>query len=472
MRAIPIEVILSWPAPNYTDPVTRGNALIIVNAIFISLVIIVVTLRLYTRMFIKRWFGSDDICIILALITTVGLTVTVLLANVSYGWNRHVYDIPFNKIEPTLKIAMAAKLLFTVASTFTRLSLLFFYYRLITDAGKDFFKWVLHASVTFVALIGIGFFFLGIFLCNPVSDYWNFAAPADTCIDEGKATLGVGVANCFADALCTVLPIPMISRLQLPPRQRIAVIILFSLGFIVTIAGAVRTYYIYQSLIAHYDVTWYAFPLWIAAAVEIDLGVICASAPVLRPLLSKIPPRISSVSSKITSKFSTSSKTPQQDTEASGTTLQGSHASQSKTSANCPRPRPERLDEYELRQWEDVERGVHHNDGSHSEGSQEAILGSDEGASKRGSWRRRMRNQEAIMSNSDEGRKGDSSKKRTPITDMAGPAVLPSPPPPTTTMTPLELEELQLPFSRVSTKSSDAVGTNNRVSIATIGSAK
>lgn len=33
----------------------------------------------------------------------------------------------------------------------------------------------------------------------------------------------------------------------------------------------------------------FAYPLWIAAAVEIDLGVICASAPVLRPLLSKIP---------------------------------------------------------------------------------------------------------------------------------------------------------------------------------------
>ena len=60
----------------------------------------------------------------------------------------------------------------------------------------------------------------------------------------------------------------------MPFRQRVAVNILFGLGFIVTIAGVVRTYYIYESLIAEYDETWFAYPLWIAAAVEIDLGVV------------------------------------------------------------------------------------------------------------------------------------------------------------------------------------------------------
>lgn len=67
------------------------------------------------------------------------------------------------------------------------------------------------------------------------------------------------------------------SQLHMPKRQRIAVAILFSFGFIVTIAGIVRTWYIYKSLIAEYDLTWYAYPLWIAAAVEIDLGVVSSS---------------------------------------------------------------------------------------------------------------------------------------------------------------------------------------------------
>lgn len=96
----------------------------------------------------------------------------------------------------------------------------------------------------------------------------------------------------------------------MPLRQRFGVAILFALGMVVTIAGVVRTWYIYKSFFLEDDTTWYAYPLWIAAAVEIDLGVvsqtntnttyssragltytkqICASAPVLRPLLAKIP---------------------------------------------------------------------------------------------------------------------------------------------------------------------------------------
>lgn len=52
------------------------------------------------------------------------------------------------------------------------------------------------------------------------------------------------------------------------------VVVLFALGMIVTVAGIVRTWYIYKSLMAEHDNTWYAYPLWIAAAVEIDLGVV------------------------------------------------------------------------------------------------------------------------------------------------------------------------------------------------------
>jgi len=63
-------------------------------------------------------------------------------------------------------------------------------------------------------------------------------------------------------------------QLKMPRRQRVAVIILFSLGFLVTAAGSVRTYYVYESMVIEYDQTWYAYPLWIAAAIEIDLGVV------------------------------------------------------------------------------------------------------------------------------------------------------------------------------------------------------
>jgi hypothetical protein len=88
MQLPPVDVLLSWPTPNYDNPVTRGPALVIVNSIFISLATITVAARIYTRIVIKRWFGIDDVFILLALLFTLGLTAVVILANQRFGWNR------------------------------------------------------------------------------------------------------------------------------------------------------------------------------------------------------------------------------------------------------------------------------------------------------------------------------------------------------------------------------------------------
>lgn len=64
----PVEVLLSWPTPNYENPTTRGDALLIVNSIFLSLAVITVSLRMYTRLMIKRWLGIDDVFILLGLV--------------------------------------------------------------------------------------------------------------------------------------------------------------------------------------------------------------------------------------------------------------------------------------------------------------------------------------------------------------------------------------------------------------------
>lgn len=98
--------------------------------------------------------------------------------------------------------------------------------------------------------------------------------------------IGCGVINSVSDLLTTTLPIPIVARLQMPLRERIGVGILLCLGFLVTIAGAVRIYFTWYSLMASYDESWRAYPLWIATAVEIHLGLICACAPAWRPLLA------------------------------------------------------------------------------------------------------------------------------------------------------------------------------------------
>lgn len=167
MRIPPLSVILTWPSPNYVDPETRGDASLIVNLVFILLVILAVALRFYCRLSAGALrVGWDDAMIALALFFTIVLTAVVILADKRYGWNRHVYDISPGDITDANIIALVAKLLFTLAATFTRLSLCAFYYRLVKDSGMKWFKWVVHGTLAFTVALGIAFCFLAIFICT------------------------------------------------------------------------------------------------------------------------------------------------------------------------------------------------------------------------------------------------------------------------------------------------------------------
>lgn len=68
MRDIPADVLSSWPKPNYIDPETRGNSVIIITVFLLVTSLIVVVARLYTRAIIKRSFGFDDTFIALSMV--------------------------------------------------------------------------------------------------------------------------------------------------------------------------------------------------------------------------------------------------------------------------------------------------------------------------------------------------------------------------------------------------------------------
>ncbi|KAF2221797.1 hypothetical protein BDZ85DRAFT_220207 [Elsinoe ampelina] len=302
MRIAPPEVLVTFPKGDFENPRLMGPALVIVNAIFMALTTVAVALRVYPRAITKRQFGKDDTFIVIALFFAIALGINSIVANQFYGWDRHIWDLPFSMYPPSLITAMTGKILFSLAATFTRMSLIFFYFRLIHDAHLKWFRWILHASQAWTIAVGITFVFLSIFICIPVQAYWTFPPlPTQQCLDEGLVTLVAGIINSLTDLFITLLPIPLIMRLKLPVRQRLGVLVLLCLGIVVTAAGVVRTYYIYKSLIASWDVTWYAFYLWIAACVEIDLAVICACAPALKPLFSHLATSLSSSLSSIVS---------------------------------------------------------------------------------------------------------------------------------------------------------------------------
>ena len=63
------EVLLTFPAPNYVNPVTHGNSFTVVNSVFLGFATISLVGRLVIRGFIKKWLGWDDLFICLAFVS-------------------------------------------------------------------------------------------------------------------------------------------------------------------------------------------------------------------------------------------------------------------------------------------------------------------------------------------------------------------------------------------------------------------
>ena len=104
--------------------------------------------------------------------------------------------------------------------------------------------------------------------------------------------LSFSVLTIFLDFIILFLPVPIVWSLQLPKKQRIAVLGIFGAGIVVCVAGVVHAYFVDQALVKSYDETWTGYgdilsfmpcsalipcsrwPLWICSAVEVDLGIV------------------------------------------------------------------------------------------------------------------------------------------------------------------------------------------------------
>ncbi|KAK2877177.1 hypothetical protein FQN49_001371 [Arthroderma sp. PD_2] len=292
MQLPPISVILSWPKPNYVNPTdVRGPLIIILTAIFAPLTLIVVLIRVFTRLHISKSFGADDIFIVAAAIPAIACGIITVKGSIEFGWSRHVYDVPFEHLILGLKLTMAVECLFAIGCSLTKLSLLCFTRKITAGTHSVVLSWLVITTMVIVALEMIIFCIVVIFTCRPISAYWTLSTKPQNCINETAHLLAGGILNTVTDLCVVILPIPTVMALKLPSRQRIVLGLLFGAGFAVCIAGSVRAYYVYK-LNTSYDKTWAAYPVWISGTIEMYLGVIAASLASLKPFFTRYVPTI------------------------------------------------------------------------------------------------------------------------------------------------------------------------------------
>ena len=89
----------------------------------------------------------------------------MLIAQVKYGWNRHAWDVLPSTVAIGEMLSLTSQILFAVASTCTRLSMLFLSRRILATGYEKLQKFITFAMV-FMSTDCLIFVIVVIFQCK------------------------------------------------------------------------------------------------------------------------------------------------------------------------------------------------------------------------------------------------------------------------------------------------------------------
>ncbi|KFY12264.1 hypothetical protein V492_03982 [Pseudogymnoascus sp. VKM F-4246] len=233
------EAFLAWPKPNYVDPETKGNQLLIVT--IISTILLLAS--------------------VIARIPTVGIAGLLILTETKFRWFRHIWDVPLDEITGRQYVS------------------------------EELASYPFSRNVDEVA--GIAQFSCPD-PCRPISSYWlQFSYPDPytekfSCLYEGSVPISNACISVVTDFFAAMLPMFLFLQLQMPKRDKYGLGAIFGVGFIVCICGIIRSVLVYHIFYQSFDVTWLSHDLWAWTYVETNLLVICSAIPPLRVLFKRL----------------------------------------------------------------------------------------------------------------------------------------------------------------------------------------
>jgi hypothetical protein len=212
---------------------------------------------------------------------------------------RHDIDIPAAWLRNLHQSEYAFIILYNPALMVTKTSILIFYLRLARDTQK-LLRGASYVTLAVVNFTGIVLTFLNAFHCSSVSAAYSLSDSAE-CMSIVTIYLCSAPVNIITDLAILVLPIPVLTGMRLPRRQKTLLVFTFALGIFVTVVDVVRIYYLQQadddqssthSRITGYDFSYNASSVLMWSAVEVNVGMISACIPTLKPLAQRILPSV------------------------------------------------------------------------------------------------------------------------------------------------------------------------------------
>ncbi|KAL7755561.1 hypothetical protein ACKLNR_014659 [Fusarium oxysporum f. sp. zingiberi] len=254
-------------------PVDSSSRSVEIRAILITFSIlstITVALRIYVRY----------------KLLAIGSAVAIGLEN-NYGLGHHTWEQSKENYVAYMKAFYASVLVYNVAMCLVKIGILLQYRRV--------FAIPILQALTFYGLVimvawTITIAFLNALICVPVAKFWNSTMPGH-CTDPLTVWYVMAGFNLVTDITVFCMPLPVIGSLNIPRRQKIMLLAIFSIGFL-TCAISIYRIRTLKTAASTKDPNWDNVDAAIWSFLEVTLAIITSCLPTLRPLFSKLMPKL------------------------------------------------------------------------------------------------------------------------------------------------------------------------------------
>jgi fucose permease len=303
----------------------RGPVTLAVTVTMLILATVFVFFRFVTRIWIVRKVYLDDWLILVAWALAVGFSASIC-EGTGVGLGLHEVDIavgdhgPLRKAEYSFSVlynpALMVRPRFHLVSVcvrkltcfwqLTKTSILVFFLSLSKD--ELLFRRLNYLTLLVVNVAGTALTLLNIFQCRPPQAAFTYPVPKNSsCTDIVTLYLSSAPVNIITDLAILLLPMPLLTGMRLPKKQKIILVATFSAGAFVAVVDVVRLAYLQDAAFARLsaqtgesgdntteqrgdDFSWNAALSFMWSAVEVNLGLICACVPSLKPLFLRFLP--------------------------------------------------------------------------------------------------------------------------------------------------------------------------------------
>ncbi|OKL56920.1 hypothetical protein UA08_07871 [Talaromyces atroroseus] len=306
----------------------RQTVVIAVSAVFFVLASIFVGLYISSCLFVVKKVRLADYLMLLAWLIDLGMAVSLFYA-VGKGFGLHEHDIESHNEVALNKAAYVFEVLYVCiypptsskilpvpwegrtlrsmclkdpTSMAAKNSVLVFF--LALTHGKKTFFWANIVTLVVVNAVGLALTMDQIFHCHPVSAGFRFETLEEHCAGIFPSFLGSSPYNIATDVAILLIPIPLLTRMTLPLRQKLILVVTFGIAILVIVVDVVRIAFLENTAIAqlqrHHgtnvgevgnrDYTYNAAYAFMWSIVEVNMTITCACVPTLKPLAARVSP--------------------------------------------------------------------------------------------------------------------------------------------------------------------------------------